>query len=321
MAQGKSKKVKKVAKPKKAPSKAGKTSKNKAAEPKKKKTSKTDKVSKTVKKTKTSQPAKKETSKAKTVKPKATKAKVKKTKVAKAKTTKTKTIKAKTTKAKATKAKTTKVKTTKAKTTKAKTTKAKTTKAKSLKPKAVAAKSKKPAKKKTKKKAVPAKKEFNPLHTSLTEGKPAPKFKLTSTTGVDISLESFRNSQTVVLYFYPKDDTPGCTIEGKEFHDLKVKFTRHKAIILGISPDDIESHIAFSEKYGFKLLLLADLGSKVAKKYDVWKEKSIFGKKFMAVERTTFVIGNDGKIKKIFTDIKVKGHAKDVLKAVKNLDK
>ena len=120
----------------------------------------------------------------------------------------------------------------------------------------------------------------------------------------------------VVLYFYPKADTPGCTKESCEFRDTSKKFTKANTVIVGISPDPTKAQAKFKEKFDLPFVLLADVDHKACEDYDVWKEKSMYGKKYMGVERTTFVIDPKGEIKKIFPKVKVDGHAEEVLAAI-----
>ena len=148
-------------------------------------------------------------------------------------------------------------------------------------------------------------------------GKKAPDFSLLNQDEQKISLKDFIG-QKVVLYFYPKDDTSGCTKEACSFSDDLPKFSKNDAIIFGVSPDSVKSHKKFSEKYKLKFDLLADEEKKVVDKYGVWKEKSMYGRKYMGVERTTFIIDEKGKIKKIFNKVKVDGHNKEVLEALKD---
>ena len=122
--------------------------------------------------------------------------------------------------------------------------------------------------------------------------------------------------KTVVLYFYPKDNTPGCTVEACELRDANKKITGKNAVVLGVSPDSAKSHAKFAEKFGLPFELVPDEDHKVAIAYGVWKEKSMYGRKYMGIERTTFVIAPDGTIKKIFRRVKPAGHAKEVLAAV-----
>ncbi|HLJ14179.1 MAG TPA: thioredoxin-dependent thiol peroxidase [Bryobacteraceae bacterium] len=149
----------------------------------------------------------------------------------------------------------------------------------------------------------------------LKEGDPAPEIALDDDTSKPVKLSGFRG-KTVVLYFYPKADTPGCTKESCEFRDTSTKFTRHDAVILGISPDKAAAQAKFKTKYNLPFTLLADVDHKAAEAYGVWKEKSMYGKKYMGIERSTFVIGPDGKIRKIFRHVKPEGHAGEVLSAL-----
>ena len=151
----------------------------------------------------------------------------------------------------------------------------------------------------------------------LEEGKKAPAFSLFNQDGTKISLKDF-SGKKIVLYFYPKDDTSGCTKEACSFRDSFPKFKKSDAVILGVSPDSVKSHKKFSEKYDLNFDLLADEDKKVVQLYNVWKEKSMYGKKYMGVERTTFIIDEKGKIKKIFPKVKVDGHEKEVLEALKD---
>lgn len=151
----------------------------------------------------------------------------------------------------------------------------------------------------------------------LEVGKKAPDFSLLNQDEKKISLKNYLG-QKVVLYFYPKDDTSGCTKEACSFSDDLPKFNKIDAVILGVSPDSVKSHKKFSEKYKLKFDLLADEEKLVLEKYGVWKEKSMYGRKYMGVERTTFIIDEKGKIKKIFNKVKVDGHNKEVLEALKD---
>ncbi len=143
-------------------------------------------------------------------------------------------------------------------------------------------------------------------------GDKAPDFELLDTHGEKVKLSDFRGKK-VVLYFYPKDMTPGCTIEACSFRDNYEKFKKKDAEILGVSADDQTSHEKFTGKHDLPFPLLSDMDKKVCRKYGVWKGKNFLGKKFMGIERTTFVIDEDGKIKKIFPKVKVVGHWKEVL--------
>jgi peroxiredoxin Q/BCP len=142
-------------------------------------------------------------------------------------------------------------------------------------------------------------------------------FKCAATGDKTIRLKDLRG-QIVVLYFYPKDATPGCTTEGQDFRDLHAKFRRQNAIIFGVSRDSLASHEKFKAKHKFPFELLADEDEKVCRKFDVIKEKSLYGRKFMGIERSTFLIDEDGKLRRQWRKVKVKGHAAEVLDAVKN---
>lgn len=147
---------------------------------------------------------------------------------------------------------------------------------------------------------------------SLDIGEKAPEFTLPSSDGTKISLKDFRGKK-VVLYFYPKDMTPGCTIEACSFRDNIALLRTRGAEIVGVSADNVESHKKFGEKYELPFLLLSDEKKEVVNAYGVWKEKSMYGKKFMGIERTTFVIDENGKIAHIFRKVKVEGHTEEVL--------
>ncbi len=147
----------------------------------------------------------------------------------------------------------------------------------------------------------------------LKEGDKAPEFKLTADTGEKISLSKFRGKK-IVLYFYPKDNTSGCTAEACDFRDNINVFNKKDIVVIGVSKDSVESHKRFKEKYKLPFLLLSDETIDVLKAYGVWKEKSLYGKKFMGVERTTFIINEKGIIEKIFSKVKVKGHIEEILK-------
>lgn len=150
----------------------------------------------------------------------------------------------------------------------------------------------------------------------LKVGIKAPAFSLMNQNGEKISLKDYLGKK-IVLYFYPKDNTSGCTKEACNFRDAFPKFKKTDAIILGISPDSVDSHKKFAEKYQLNFNLLADEEKKVVQLYGVWKEKSMYGRKYMGVERTTFIIDEKGRIKNIFTKVKVDGHDKEVLEALK----
>ena len=149
----------------------------------------------------------------------------------------------------------------------------------------------------------------------IEEGRPAPDFTLTSDTGKIVALESLRGSP-VVLYFYPKDDTPGCTRQACGIRDAWGKFEQSGATILGISPDSPRSHVKFKEKYGLPFTLLADEDHAVAEAYDVWVQKSFAGKNYMGIERSTFVIDADGNVASVIRRVKPDEHAHRVLAAL-----
>jgi peroxiredoxin Q/BCP len=152
----------------------------------------------------------------------------------------------------------------------------------------------------------------------IAEGTQAPDFTLPDQDGRDVTLSALKG-QPVVLYFYPKDDTPGCTTEACAFRDARTDYEAAVAKVIGVSPDDVKSHGKFIKKHGLNFTLLADVSAKVCSEYGVWKEKSMFGKTFMGVERTTFLIDRDGVVRKIFAKVKVDGHATAVLDAIKVL--
>lgn len=156
------------------------------------------------------------------------------------------------------------------------------------------------------------------LNSPPAVGTIAPDFTLPTDDGSTLTLKSLRG-RAVVLYFYPKDDTSSCTIEACEFRDAFPDFDSANAVILGVSPDPIMSHVKFKTKYDLPFTLLADTEKDVVTRYDVWKEKSMYGRKYMGVMRTTFVIDAKGKIRKIFTDVKSTGHAAEVMAAIQAL--
>jgi peroxiredoxin Q/BCP len=147
------------------------------------------------------------------------------------------------------------------------------------------------------------------------EGKPAPDFELTSDAGERVKLSSLRG-KPVVLYFYPKDDTPGCTTQACGIRDVYSDFEDRGAVVLGVSPDDEASHVRFKEKYSIPFTLLADPQHEVAEEYGVWKERNLYGKKSMGIERSTFVIDADGNVSKVMRRVKPDTHAADVLAAL-----
>lgn len=149
----------------------------------------------------------------------------------------------------------------------------------------------------------------------LKEGDTAPSISAETDSGSHFELSALKG-KNVVLYFYPKADTPGCTKEACEFRDNSKKLTKANTVIVGVSPDTGDAQAKFKEKFDLPFTLLADAEHKVAEDYGVWKEKNMYGKKHMGIERTTFIIDEKGKIKKIFPKVKVEGHAEEVLASV-----
>jgi len=143
-------------------------------------------------------------------------------------------------------------------------------------------------------------------------------FTCPATGGKAVQLKSLRGKK-VVLYFYPKDSTPGCTTEGQEFRDLHAKFQRAGARIFGVSRDSLASHEKFKEKLELPFDLLSDSDEKVCRQFDVIREKSLYGRRFMGVERSTFLVDEKGKLRQEWRKVKVKGHAQEVLESVKSL--
>jgi len=148
-------------------------------------------------------------------------------------------------------------------------------------------------------------------------GKPAPDFSLPSTTGESISLRQYKGKKTVVLYFYPKDETPGCTKEACAFRDRSEEFEKNNVVVLGVSNDDMETHMRFKEKQKLSFPLLSDPDASVSKMFGVYKQKNLYGKKYMGIERTTFIIDRSGRIAQIYPRVKVDGHVDDVIEFVR----
>ena len=148
-----------------------------------------------------------------------------------------------------------------------------------------------------------------------TIGKAAPAFTVETDTGETLALKDLKG-QNVVLYFYPKDDTSGCTTEACEFRDLMPRFATGSAVILGVSPDSVKSHQKFKAKYELPFTLLADTEHAIAEQYGVWKEKSMYGRKYMGIERTTFLIDATGVLRQVFEKVKPAGHADEVAAAL-----
>jgi len=153
---------------------------------------------------------------------------------------------------------------------------------------------------------------------TIEEGMPAPGFELPDAEGKPVKLADFKG-RVIVVYFYPKDDTPGCTSEAKDFTCIAADFEKVGTDVLGISPDSSASHRKFREKHGLGVLLLADEARSAAAAYGVWVEKSMYGRKYMGVERATFLIDRDGKVARCWRNVRVPGHAEDVLEAARAL--
>lgn len=151
----------------------------------------------------------------------------------------------------------------------------------------------------------------------IKEGNKAPDFTAIDQDGEKVKLSSFRGENNVVLYFYPKDMTPGCTTQACDFRDQHKKFKN--TVILGVSIDSTERHQKFIAKYDLPFTLIADIDKKVVQKYGIWQEKKLYGKTFMGIVRTTFIIDKNGTIQKIFPKVKVKTHIEDVLSALKEI--
>lgn len=147
------------------------------------------------------------------------------------------------------------------------------------------------------------------------QGSVAPDFSLPSDDGTTVSLEDFRG-RTVVLYFYPKDNTSGCTTQACDLRDNMNTITRDGVVVLGVSPDPVASHVRFRDKFHLNFPLLADEDHTVAKAYGVWKEKSMYGKKYWGIERSTFIIDPDGTVREAWRKVRPKGHAQKVIEAL-----
>ena len=149
-------------------------------------------------------------------------------------------------------------------------------------------------------------------------GKKAPAFSLQDSEGKKRSLNEFLGKK-IILYFYPKDNTPGCTTEACDFRDSFPRFKKDDVIVLGMSPDSYQSHAKFADKFDLPFILLSDEKKEILQKYDVWKEKSMYGRKYMGVERTTIIIDEKGIVRKIYPKVKVNGHVEEVYKDLKEL--
>lgn len=153
----------------------------------------------------------------------------------------------------------------------------------------------------------------------LKAGDKAPDFSLKTDKGETVSLNQFRGKSAVVVYFYPRDNTPGCTREACSFRDSIAQFQKAAVAVLGVSCDSVESHLKFKQSYGLPFLLLSDDDRKVSTAYGVYKEKNMYGRKVMGIERTTYVIDKQGKIAHVFNKVKVDGHVDQVLKVIESL--
>lgn len=151
----------------------------------------------------------------------------------------------------------------------------------------------------------------------LKEGSKAPDFTLPASNGEKVGLKDFSGKKRVILYFYPKDDTPGCTVEACGFRDKIKTIEREDAVVLGVSPDGVASHNKFIEKFRLPFVLLADEEKKLCQIYGVWVKKNMYGREYMGVARTTFVIGKDGRIEKIYPKVKPDGHPEEILEFLK----
>ena len=154
--------------------------------------------------------------------------------------------------------------------------------------------------------------------SSLEENNHAPEIELSLGDGKIVALQQF-SGKNIVLYFYPKDDTPGCTTEAKDFANLTPKFTKLNTVIIGISKDNAASHKKFKDKYCIPFPLASDLDGKICEAYGVWVEKSMYGKKYMGIQRSTFIIDKKGSIKRIWRNVSVTNHAQEVLETIENL--
>jgi len=153
---------------------------------------------------------------------------------------------------------------------------------------------------------------------SLSAGDKAPAFDMPADNGGNVSLDTLKGKK-IVLYFYPKDDTPGCTLEGKDFSAHMQDFKKANTEVIGVSKDSVESHCKFRDKYGYSITLASDEGGSVCENYGVWGEKNMYGKKYMGIERTTFLIDGQGIIRQVWNKVKVEGHAEEALKAAQAL--
>jgi thioredoxin-dependent peroxiredoxin len=153
----------------------------------------------------------------------------------------------------------------------------------------------------------------------IEEGEKAPDFTLSADDGAKVKLSVLQGSP-VVLYFYPKDDTPGCTREACSLRDRSKELKKLGAQVLGVSPDDVDSHVQFRDKFSLNFPLLADVGHRVAEKYGAWREKNMYGKKSMGIQRSTFLIDAKGKVAKVWKAVQVDGHDQQIIDALKSLN-
>ncbi|MBD8006689.1 thioredoxin-dependent thiol peroxidase [Bacillus norwichensis] len=152
---------------------------------------------------------------------------------------------------------------------------------------------------------------------TVKEKEMAPDFKLPASNGEEVALSDYRGKKNILLYFYPKDMTPGCTVQACDFRDMHEDFSDLDAVVLGISPDPLDSHDKFIKKHGLPFLLLADTDHEVAELYEVWKLKKNFGKEYMGIERSTFIIDKEGTLVKEWRKVTAKGHAEEALQYIK----
>jgi thioredoxin-dependent peroxiredoxin len=149
----------------------------------------------------------------------------------------------------------------------------------------------------------------------LKPGEKAPDFSLIADNGETVSLKDYRGKK-VVLYFYPKDMTSGCTVEACDFRDNIKKIEKKNTVVIGVSADDTKSHVKFRDKYKLPFTLLSDVNKKILEGYGVWQEKSMYGRKYMGIVRTTFIIDEKGKIEKVYDKVKVDGHVDEILESL-----
>jgi peroxiredoxin Q/BCP len=155
--------------------------------------------------------------------------------------------------------------------------------------------------------------------SELNVGDKAPAFNLPVDGGEVIDIADYKGKKNVVIYFYPKDDTPGCTVEAKEFRDLNKQFQKTDTVVIGVSKDSCASHDKFKAKYDLNFIIASDEKGDVCERFGVWVEKNMYGKKYMGIARATFLIGKDGKIAAIWPKVKPEGHADEVLKKAQTL--